>query len=145
MATPRILIFFFFNDTATTEIYTLSLHDALPISNFSFLGVRRRAEKALFGGGHAFRIGAGWDLSKKFRKKRIELGYLDLVISAANFHINRLSRESRAGDTRAIAAHKALHARASRSTKLNALSGPPLAYGVRLFRAGNRRPAETPL
>src|SRR5215211_2980613 len=25
------LIFFFFNDTATTEIYTLSLHDALPI------------------------------------------------------------------------------------------------------------------
>src|SRR2546430_11480977 len=26
------VIFFFFNDTATTEIYTLSLHDALPIS-----------------------------------------------------------------------------------------------------------------
>src|SRR5258708_36181878 len=28
-----IFIFFFFNDTATTEIYTLSLHDALPISS----------------------------------------------------------------------------------------------------------------
>src|SRR2546429_7010660 len=28
------LSFFFFNDTATTEIYTLSLHDALPISRF---------------------------------------------------------------------------------------------------------------
>src|SRR2546422_4626718 len=28
----HILLFFFFNDTATTEIYTLSLHDALPIS-----------------------------------------------------------------------------------------------------------------
>src|SRR5471030_3305861 len=27
--------FFFFNDTATTEIYTLSLHDALPISQFA--------------------------------------------------------------------------------------------------------------
>ena len=27
----RIFFFFFFNDTATTEIYTLSLHDALPI------------------------------------------------------------------------------------------------------------------
>src|SRR2546422_10151817 len=27
-----LFIFFFFNDTATTEIYTLSLHDALPIS-----------------------------------------------------------------------------------------------------------------
>jgi len=25
------MFFFFFNDTATTEIYTLSLHDALPI------------------------------------------------------------------------------------------------------------------
>src|SRR2546429_4943468 len=31
------LYFFFFNDTATTEIYPLSLHDALPIS-----GLRRR-------------------------------------------------------------------------------------------------------
>src|SRR2546430_9455119 len=29
---PHIFFFFFFNDTATTEIYTLSLHDALPIS-----------------------------------------------------------------------------------------------------------------
>src|SRR2546429_2660140 len=29
--TAENLIFFFFNDTATTEIYTLSLHDALPI------------------------------------------------------------------------------------------------------------------
>src|SRR2546423_8133089 len=31
MTTGRL--FFFFNDTATTEIYTLSLHDALPISH----------------------------------------------------------------------------------------------------------------
>src|SRR5258707_15860972 len=30
-AIHRLLFFFFFNDTATTEIYTLSLHDALPI------------------------------------------------------------------------------------------------------------------
>src|ERR1041385_9559294 len=29
---PALSLFFFFNDTATTEIYTLSLHDALPIS-----------------------------------------------------------------------------------------------------------------
>src|SRR5262245_65671920 len=33
-------VLFFFNDTATTEIYTLSLHDALPISPGS--GTRRR-------------------------------------------------------------------------------------------------------
>src|SRR2546426_8593814 len=31
MRDPALLYFFFFNDTATTEIYTLSLHDALPI------------------------------------------------------------------------------------------------------------------
>src|SRR5256885_12789300 len=30
-APPYLFSFFFFNDTATTEIYTLSLHDALPI------------------------------------------------------------------------------------------------------------------
>src|SRR5260370_35432801 len=34
-ANPLIVPFFFFNDTATTEIYTLSLHDALPILNES--------------------------------------------------------------------------------------------------------------
>src|SRR2546429_2510123 len=33
-----VTLFFFFNDTATTEIYTLSLHDALPIC----LRLRRR-------------------------------------------------------------------------------------------------------
>src|SRR2546429_9880577 len=32
MRRTLIPIFFYFNDTATTEIYTLSLHDALPIS-----------------------------------------------------------------------------------------------------------------
>src|SRR2546430_13683028 len=31
----QIFFFFFFNDTATTEIYTLSLHDALPICTMS--------------------------------------------------------------------------------------------------------------
>src|SRR3712207_8532971 len=34
--------FFFFNDTATTEIYTLSLHDALPISSFPRCTCSRR-------------------------------------------------------------------------------------------------------
>src|SRR5258708_34140072 len=33
---PFPSLFFFFNDTATTEIYTLSLHDALPISVMRF-------------------------------------------------------------------------------------------------------------
>src|SRR2546429_1863204 len=38
-----MILFFFFNDTATTEIYTLSLHDALPIS---LHGQRRSAPGA---------------------------------------------------------------------------------------------------
>src|SRR5436190_11600780 len=40
----QLFYFFFFNDTATTEIYTLSLHDALPIS-----GAERRAPAACGG------------------------------------------------------------------------------------------------
>src|SRR5258705_13988281 len=40
-----ICLFFFFNDTATTEIYTLSLHDALPICDRCIL-----ANGALVGG-----------------------------------------------------------------------------------------------
>src|SRR2546426_7661357 len=36
---PLFFFFFFFNDTATTEIYTLSLHDALPISRVMARGV----------------------------------------------------------------------------------------------------------
>src|SRR2546427_3715336 len=38
------MFFFFFNDTATTEIYTLSLHDALPISQiYQRMGERAKA------------------------------------------------------------------------------------------------------
>src|SRR5256885_7349635 len=38
---PLLIIFFFFNDTATTEIYTLSLHDALPICQLQLRAVLR--------------------------------------------------------------------------------------------------------
>src|SRR5690242_21889097 len=41
-----LFLFFFFNDTATTEIYTLSLHDALPISK---RGHARRLDALGFG------------------------------------------------------------------------------------------------
>src|SRR5258708_26859727 len=39
--------FFFFNDTATTEIYTLSLHDALPIS-LSPKSIATKSDRSLF-------------------------------------------------------------------------------------------------
>src|SRR5438876_3825931 len=47
------LLFFFFNDTATTEIYTLSLHDALPISTQHRRGARAAATAGDRGAGVA--------------------------------------------------------------------------------------------
>ena len=52
-------VIFFFNDTATTEIYTLSLHDALPISGhaditdsvFDVLGVENSVASRMSYGG----------------------------------------------------------------------------------------------
>src|SRR6185436_21146343 len=47
-----VIVFFFFNDTATTEIYTLSLHDALPIfgleEGLGRLQLRRRLDLRCF-------------------------------------------------------------------------------------------------
>src|SRR2546429_5696145 len=47
---PPFSFFFFFNDTATTEIYTLSLHDALPISrnvDLAAVDVQNRVSQSL--------------------------------------------------------------------------------------------------
>src|SRR5256885_17051483 len=49
------ICFFFFNDTATTEIYTLSLHDALPI----WLAAKCDVVLENFAPGAAARIGLG--------------------------------------------------------------------------------------
>src|SRR2546426_10799921 len=46
LSTRPVFFFFFFNDTATTEIYTLSLHDALPISPSSRPPTTRGARSA---------------------------------------------------------------------------------------------------
>src|SRR5256885_13756708 len=53
--------FFFFNDTATTEIYTLSLHDALPISKREgALGLRKLvADLVSFSRRHFLELGLG--------------------------------------------------------------------------------------
>src|ERR1017187_11042518 len=50
MADNPSFLYFFFNDTATTEIYTLSLHDALPICFLSvFFGYLQDFPRLLFG------------------------------------------------------------------------------------------------
>src|SRR2546430_16723431 len=48
---PRINCIFFFNDTATTEIYTLSLHDALPILDIAVGAAHIHAVLCQCGGG----------------------------------------------------------------------------------------------
>src|SRR2546422_8314430 len=55
LGTRGCLSVFFFNDTATTEIYTLSLHDALPISG---AGDRARRDAAAGHGQQRLRRGA---------------------------------------------------------------------------------------
>src|SRR3989442_12762520 len=53
-----VIVLFFFNDTATTEIYTLSLHDALPISlgrTMSSIGFRNHDQMRR--AGNVFRFG----------------------------------------------------------------------------------------
>src|SRR5256885_8147112 len=71
-------IFFFFNDTATTEIYTLSLHDALPIYGFNALSLQRpRSKKILFG------------FFEKRDRKSTRLNSSHLVISYAVFCLKK--------------------------------------------------------
>src|SRR5258708_17751198 len=65
---PRVCVLFFFNDTATTEIYTLSLHDALPIYVDRVVALRRRIGESFQGFrrlGHG--IGGGAPGKKKRR------------------------------------------------------------------------------
>src|SRR2546429_9053508 len=72
----KFYLFFFFNDTATTEIYTLSLHDALPIS-FLFdtdIFFRNRAAAFTFqyDGYSKFEIGDRVELTRKLTKRSEE-------------------------------------------------------------------------
>src|SRR3712207_8035543 len=57
LSTHRVIVFFFFNDTATTEIYTLSLHDALPIFGAARARPPRRSRVARRRGGGRARSG----------------------------------------------------------------------------------------
>src|SRR3989442_11961095 len=66
MTALTISFFFFFNDTATTEIYTLSLHDALPILMHFYLALvyqqTSRNDQALA----EFKDALRWDHPKNF-------------------------------------------------------------------------------
>src|SRR2546430_13073548 len=65
--------FFFFNDTATTEIYTLSLHDALPICALPWADFTSLRSSEFDGGGRsAGSRRCGWSTRKGSRLDRSE-------------------------------------------------------------------------
>src|SRR6202011_6416846 len=70
--------FFFFNDTATTEIYTLSLHDALPIS-----GRGRRGRRA-FPGSHRTASPAGDRKSTRLNSSHRCISYAVFCLKKTN-------------------------------------------------------------
>src|SRR2546422_7114343 len=87
---PLCVVFFFFNDTATTEIYTLSLHDALPISFLYRTGVtvsHHRVSRAQGTPGVPAKIGEGSD--RKSTRLNSSHGY----ISYAVFCLKKKKRE----------------------------------------------------
>src|SRR5262245_64985426 len=85
------IFFFFFNDTATTEIYTLSLHDALPISSeprqrdHGDLGLRR----ARIGAGEHHEAAPGED------RKSTRLNSSHLGISYAVFCLKKKKKKKK--------------------------------------------------
>src|SRR5256885_9312067 len=97
----HIFLFFFFNDTATTEIYTLSLHDALPISRRENLPRRRglaharRPQRGAHGGGrhppdHGILPGG----PRAPDRKSTRLNSSHLVISYAVFCLKKKKQNS---------------------------------------------------
>src|SRR5205807_8741214 len=99
------LLFFFFNDTATTEIYTLSLHDALPISASNparRLAVLRRRRGCRHGDGRLRRprirhararddahVRAARCAARRVDRKSTRLNSSHLVISYAVFCLKK--------------------------------------------------------
>src|SRR2546430_11927250 len=82
----QLILFFFFNDTATTEIYTLSLHDALPISGEGGRRtVRGRAQRA---------VPRSWRELPRGDRKSTRLNSSHSQISYAVFCLKKKKKES---------------------------------------------------
>src|SRR5260221_6336757 len=97
------MCFFFFNDTATTEIYTLSLHDALPISRVgapaAAVEIGRAESRGADRAWSMFRLdqscvtfsrtcataGPGWNIDQARDRKSTRLNSSHTVISYAVF------------------------------------------------------------
>src|SRR6266496_5593235 len=76
--------FFFFNDTATTDIYTLSLHDALPISAPAGNSVCRHSCSS-----RVFRPGCGDRKSTRLNSSHVEISYAVFCLKKNNELVRR--------------------------------------------------------
>src|SRR2546430_13664972 len=101
------LLFFFFNDTATTEIYTLSLHDALPIcaagsapacalADRPAAGVlqfgRRRADLAARSEEHTSELQSQSNLVCRLLLEKKKKKHNQVLISLSNIQLTYLKR-----------------------------------------------------
>src|SRR5260221_5778796 len=89
---PPLSFFFFFNDTATTEIYTLSLHDALPISlgfQFAFPPRNHRAGQAITNDVHRRPRHINQRVNAEKDRKSTRLNSSHTVISYAVFCLKK--------------------------------------------------------
>src|SRR2546426_5654825 len=84
-------LFFFFNDTATTEIYTLSLHDALPISASGGTSGKKRCRTTP----KQRPSGSACDRSIHRDRKSTRLNSSHLVISYAVFCLKKKKKKDR--------------------------------------------------
>src|SRR3989442_12060716 len=85
-------IFFFFNDTATTEIYTLSLHDALPIYLvFARIGHRIPLIQHLFEGEPTLLMKDGKVVEKAVRDENVDLDDLPVLHEEGDRKSTRLN------------------------------------------------------
>src|SRR5258708_23534490 len=102
---PSARSFFFFNDTATTEIYTLSLHDALPISRA--VDSHRRRGRGLRA---PRRLGRGSRPSRRGDRKSTRLNSSHQIISYAVFCLKKKTQKLDRIDWRTLTVHMSMHA-----------------------------------
>src|SRR5438034_4781084 len=88
------LLFFFFNDTATTEIYTLSLHDALPISTGTYdFETNAGSIDMTLTGSPSFHLNATSDGNWAIDRKSTRLNSSHTVISYAVFCLKKKKKK----------------------------------------------------
>src|SRR2546426_11741884 len=92
----RTFCFFFFNDTATTEIYTLSLHDALPISIGGHRRHPARDERVRIPRPPAPRVSGHGRPGRDVDRKSTRLNSSHLVISYAVFCLKKKKKNTHA-------------------------------------------------